>query len=160
MEIQINVNNVDTNSIAESVIEELKGRARDACKWAADELTKEAHDAIAEFYGGYSPIVYGRTHGLDSSYKRYYSNKHGNIIYGGVELTDSSSSYYSSITGQGVDNAFITSLAWFAGRHGFTEAFPERFHIHNYPPVMSPSPHQRVITKLHEVESGIGKFFA
>lgn len=159
LQVNLNINTSGINNMIEEVIKELKTKAMDAGKWAADELTNEAREAISDFYGSYSPVMYSRSNGLDNSYKRYYSNKHGNIIYGGVELTDSSSSYHSSITGQGIDNAFVTSLAWFAGRHGFTEAFPESFHVRNYPPVMSPTPHQRLITKLHDVESGIKRFF-
>lgn len=159
MEVSIDIKNINWENAADYVIKELQNRAQTACKWAADELTDEARNAIDDFYGSYSPAVYGRTGGLNQSYRRYYSNKHGNIIYGGVELTDSSSSYSSVLSGKGVDNAFVTSLAWFAGRHGFTEAFPDWMHINNYPPTTSPTPHERVVKRLHEVEGKLESFF-
>lgn len=148
----------NVENAVDSVINDLKSRAREAGKWAADELTMEAQNAIEDFYG-WTPSMYNRNGGLKNSYKRYYSNKHGNIIYGGVELLDSTSNYRSVISGKGVSNAFVTMLAWFAGRHGFAEAFPAWMHVHNYPPVMSPTPHERVIKRYHEVESEIMRFF-
>lgn len=62
--------------------------AREIAIRAREELTKCYIDAIEMFYDAYDPKSYKRTWQLRYSYKKYYTNAHGNIFYGGVKITD------------------------------------------------------------------------
>lgn len=158
--MEITVNSIEgLQNIEDEILKELRNRSQKAASWAADELTDATKNAIDSFYGNYSPTIYKRKGGLKNSFSRFYENAHNTTYYGGVELSDSSSSYSSVVTGRSVDNAFVTMLAWFAGRHGFTEALPSKYHIKNYPPAMSPSPNELLIKKRKEVESKLENFF-
>ena len=95
-----------------------------------DELTDTAFYAIVRFYEDYSPTSYKRHYYnfLEKSFRKYYSNAHGTIYRGGVELTpqlmdniyQSSSGYSDSqITEQVFDTVY-------AGFHGVasTQIYP------------------------------------
>ena len=81
--------NIDTSSL-EAALKEI---AEDACRNAAgrirDELYEEAKLAIEDFYNSYNPIYYRRHYYnfYNKSFKKYYSNAHGTIYRGGIELT-------------------------------------------------------------------------
>ena len=62
--------------------------AREIAIRAREELTQCYIDAIELFYYLYTPEFYRRTWQLRKSYKKYYTNAHGNIFYGGVKITD------------------------------------------------------------------------
>lgn len=106
-----------------------------------DDLYKEAETAIADFYASYDPIYY-RRHYYNfekNSFRKYYSNKHNSIVYGGVELTPQS---LDAIYQDGVQEVFDTV---FEGFHGPASMFytPKTFSV--IPPRMIPSPRQRLL---------------
>lgn len=71
----------DIQKLGSNVAREIAIRAR-------EELTQCYIDAIEFFYNSYDPEQYKRTWELRNSYKKYYTNAHGNIFYGGVKITD------------------------------------------------------------------------
>lgn len=57
-----------------------------------DGLSECYENAIEYFYSSYSPIYYIRNvykgrFALYSTYKKYYTNAHGNIFYGGIRIS-------------------------------------------------------------------------
>lgn len=100
--------------IKDELKQELKQFSQQVCVGAAsyvrDELTNAAYDAFERFYCDYTPIpggprtsykfkfhvptgnpvVYERTYNvLQNGINKFYENKHGKIIRGGVELSPS-----------------------------------------------------------------------
>lgn len=59
----------------------------------SDEMAKEYQYVIDRFYSEYNPEYYtrhaerGMTPGLEKTFRRYYTNKHNSIYYGGIEIT-------------------------------------------------------------------------
>ena len=62
-------------------------KASELAHEAQEKLTDHYVSLIDWFYVDYQPIAYDRTFGLYDSYKKFYKNSHGTIIYGGVEVT-------------------------------------------------------------------------
>ena len=103
----------------DDIREYLKTYARTFCGVAADELTRVAKSAMADFYNDYSPKVYQRTFDLrDNSYKRYFRDN-GRRVYGGVRISAENMQPYGNIwTGRLVDPEIIVNSAWEHGWHG------------------------------------------
>ena len=59
----------------------------------SDEMAKEYQYVIDSFYSEYDPEYYvrhsarGMRPGLEKTYKKYYTNKHNSIYYGGIEIS-------------------------------------------------------------------------
>lgn len=59
-----------------------------------DGLSECYENAIQQFYSSYDPTYYTRKEykgrlALYSTYKKYYTNAHGNIFYGGIRISPS-----------------------------------------------------------------------
>lgn len=58
----------------------------------SDEMAKEYQYVIDRFYGEYDPDFYkrhadrGMKPGLIKTFKKHYSNKHGSVYYGGIDI--------------------------------------------------------------------------
>lgn len=120
-----------------------------------DDLYKEAETAIADFYASYNPIYY-RRHYYNfekNSFRKYYSNKHGSIIYGGVELTPQllDDIYQEKNTQEVFDTVF-------EGFHGPASMFytPKTFSV--IPPRMIPSPRQRLLNMRKRIMDSPEKY--
>ena len=80
-------------TINSNLIQDLKTYSTTVCVSLAtqvrDVMYDEAKTAIALFYASYDPIYYNRRYYNfeNNSFKKYYSNPHGSIVRGGVELT-------------------------------------------------------------------------
>lgn len=91
--------------------------AKEYVRIGADELTKEAKNAMSMFYGDYDPQYYDRTYDLYSnSYSRYIHNN-GNIYYGGVKISADGMSPYHHGNGEPVSASMIADMGWH-GWHG------------------------------------------
>ena len=59
----------------------------------SDEMAKEYQYVIDRFYSEYDPEYYvrhskrGMRPGLEKTYRKYYTNKHNSIYYGGIEIS-------------------------------------------------------------------------
>lgn len=62
---------------------------------AQERLTDHYLSLIDWFYVGYQPVEYLRDFNLYNSYKKFYKNSHGTIMYGGVEVTPEKMSDYT-----------------------------------------------------------------
>ena len=134
-------------NIDNDLIKDLKAYATSVCTSLAgqvrDEMYKEAHFAIDEFYNDYEPIYYKRTpkhyNFKKNSFKKYYKNPHNSIVHGGIELTpDELDDLYRA------DKEYIFNLVYL-GHHGNVNMFPHT--INNIPPVMSPNPLNILLNK-------------
>lgn len=110
---------------------------------AQEKLTNHYISLIDWFYRDYRPSVYDRTFGLYNSYKKYYKNSHGIIIYGGVEITPEKMVDYDygrrqPITASNLLSKFIynPSGTWHGGDmhggYGVSASFGIYNKIHNY----------------------------
>lgn len=102
---------------------------------ARDMLTTSAEIAIEMFYQDYTPIYYQRHYYnfREKSFKKFYENKHGHIVRGGVELSsDSMDDIYQDSKNEVFDMVY-------AGYHGVASGFNEPY---SFTPVhvMRPSP--------------------
>lgn len=128
-----------------------------------DELTDTAFYAIVQFYEDYSPKSYHRHfyNFLEKSFRKYYSNAHGNIFRGGVEFTPQlmDDIYQSS---KGYSSAQVTEQVFdtvYAGFHGVasTQIYPGDSPRY-IPPVMRPSPMELIMEKRDEIEDNLDKY--
>lgn len=62
-------------------------KASELAHEAQDRLTNYYVSLIDWFYLDYQPIEYLREFNLYNSYRKFYKNSHGTIMYGGVEVT-------------------------------------------------------------------------
>lgn len=108
-----------------------------------DDLYKEAQNVIAMFYSHYNPDYYKRHYWNfeDNSFRKYYSNKHSSIFYGGIELTPQ---LMKDVYQDNTQEVFDTVFAGFHGPAGMFVA-PKTFSL--IPPRMKPSPMQRLLDK-------------
>ena len=118
-----------------------------------DELTLEAQYAIEDFYNDYNPLYYHRHYWnfYNNSFKKYYSNAHGIIFRGGVELTPQEmSDIYQDSTNEVFDSVY-------AGFHGVSSMFvsPKSFSV---TPRMSPSPMERILDKRDYIIKNVDKY--
>lgn len=154
---------VDISNLKEYLEKYSKEIGRITAAGIRDELTETAFYAIVQFYEDYSPKSYQRHYYnfLEKSFRKYYSNAHGNIFRGGVEFTpqlmddiyQSSKSYTSAqVTEQVFDTVY-------AGFHGVASTQIYAGDAPRYiPPVMKPSPMELVVTKRDEIEANLDKY--
>lgn len=62
-------------------------KTSDLAHEAEEKLTNHYISLIDWFYADYQPKVYDRSFELYNSFKKFYKNSHGTIMYGGVEVT-------------------------------------------------------------------------
>ena len=115
------------------------------------ELAHEAQEKLADyyislidwFYLDRMPTAYNRTFQLFKSYKKFYKNSHGTIMYGGIEITSEKMSDYDynrsqPITAEKLLSTYIyTPLGtWHGGNmhggYGVPANFSIYSEIHNY----------------------------
>lgn len=120
-----------------------------------DELTQEAQNAIEDFYNDYNPLYYHRHYWnfYNNSFKKYYSNAHGVIFRGGVELTP-----------QNMSDIYKEKPEWvfdsvYAGFHGIAGMFvsPKTFTV---TPRMNPSPMEMLLAKRDNIVKNIDTYVA
>lgn len=158
------MNSVDISSLKDYLEKYTKEVGRIAAANIRDELTETAFNAIVQFYEDYSPKSYQRHYYnfLEKSFRKYYSNAHGNIFRGGVEFTpqlmddiyQSSKGYSSSqVTEQVFDTVY-------AGFHGVasTQIYPPGTEPRVIPHVMSPSPMELIMNKRDDIENNLDKY--
>lgn len=126
-------------TITRELYDDLKKYGKNFCVGMAskvrDKLTMAAAIAIESFYQDYTPIYYKRHYYnfRDNSFRKFYENKHGQIIRGGVELSpDSMDSLYQDPKEEVFDMVY-------AGYHGVASGFNSPY---TFTPVhiMQPSP--------------------
>ena len=126
---------------------QLEKYAKRACSAAAgkarDDLFEEAQAAIADFYASYDPNYYHRHYWNfeKRSFRKYYSNKHSTVFYGGIELTPQN---MQDVYQDNTQEVFDTVFSGFHGPAGMFET-PKTFKL--IPPRMVPSPLQRLLDK-------------
>lgn len=118
-----------------------------------DELADTATSAIAEFYEHYTPKHYHRHYYnfKKNSFQKYYSNPHGTVYRGGIELTpDLMDDIYSSPTYQVFDTVY-------AGFHGIasTHIYPRNTEHQFVPPRMIPSPMEIILKKQKKIQANM-----
>lgn len=150
-------NSVNASDLKEYLEKYSKEVGRITAASIRDELTETAFNAIVQFYEDYSPKSYQRHYYnfLEKSFRKYYSNAHGNIYRGGVEFTPQlmddiyqSSNGYSST--QVTEQVFDTV---YAGFHGVasTQIYPQGYEPRVIPHVMSPSPMEIIEKRRDEI---------
>ena len=156
-------NSVDISDLREY----LENYSKEVCRVTAanirDELTETAFNAIVQFYESYSPKSYQRHYYnfLEKSFRKYYSNAHGNIFRGGVEFTPQlmDDIYQSS---KGYSSAQVTEQVFdtvYAGFHGVASTQIYAGDAPRYiPSVMNPSPMELVISKRDDIENNLDKY--
>lgn len=154
---------IDSHGIRQALENRAKERVRNAASKIADEMTKEAKSVMYDFYS-WKPRMYKRQPAVadPSVCQRYYRNPHNTIYYAGVEILQSKGSYRALFSKghPSVGGEYITDLMM-QGRHGATETFPSWVlaHVSNYPPIMRPTPEERLIRKLDEIGGNMEKYF-
>lgn len=115
-----------------------KKKASDLAHEAQEKLTDHYISLIDWFYLDRQPIAYDRTFGLYNSYKKFYKNSHGTIMYGGVEVTPERMSDYDyhrkqPITASALLNTYIynPSGTWHGGDMHGGYGVPAKFKIYN-----------------------------
>lgn len=141
--------------LLDRIYEEASQHLTSAGKAIADDLTTSAEQAIDNFYLSYTPIEYVRGQGMKNTYERLYKNN-GKKVYCGVRLTSPSTSYPNYNNKRSVSGAYIFELTY-AGRHGATELFP--FPVTHFPPIMTPSPLDRIYKKRDQIIANIDAYF-
>ena len=147
-----------TVTISSDLYKDLKKLGKNFCVGMAtevrDNLTKSAAVAIEMFYQDYDPDFYHRHYYnfRRKSFRKYYDNKHGHIVRGGVELSpDAMDDIYQDPVEQvfdmvyhgfhGVASGFINKVVPGFKAPGFKEGDvikPKSFY--KIPEVMDPSP--------------------
>lgn len=112
--------------------------ASDLAHEAQEKLTDHYISLIDWFYVDRQPIAYDRTFGLYNSYKKFYKNSHGTIMYGGVEVTPERMADYDyhrkqPITASALLNTYIynPSGTWHGGDMHGGYGVPAKFGIYN-----------------------------
>ena len=110
-------------TISDQLYKDLKKYGEQFCVGMAtqvrDKLTISAAVAIESFYQDYKPIYYARHYYnfRDNSFKKFYENKHGHIVRGGVELSpENMDSIYQDPKEEVFDMVY-------AGYHGVASGF-------------------------------------
>lgn len=118
-----------------------------------EKLFKEADNAISDFYSHYDPLYYKRHqpigYNIRKSFRKYYHAPHGNIYSGGIEM---SSDWMDDV--YRYDKDYIATLIY-SGFHGNVLMFP--FTVSNVPPIMSPSPIERILEVRNDIVKNINK---
>ena len=109
--------------ISNQLYDDLKKYGKNFCIGMAtqvrDDLTKSAAVAVESFYQDYRPFYYQRNYYnfRKKSFKKFYENKHQQIIRGGVEL---SPEHMDSLYQDPVSEVFDM---FYAGYHGVASGF-------------------------------------
>lgn len=122
-----------------------------------DEMHECTKHAIDAFYNNYrpknkEPLFYNRNYYnfRNNSFSKYYENKHGKIIRGGVELTPGNmDDIYRA------DTDYVFNLVY-AGYHGSVWTLPNE--IKNVPPVMNPGPLEILLNRRDEIVKNIDSY--
>ncbi len=132
--------------------------ARYTVQKMADDLTKEAKNAIEKFYSQYNPedsslhngrIYYYRHWNFRKTYKRHYEN-HNPKYVGGIELLpDSLPDVY---TGRSSSPMEVFGRVYYLGWHGIASG-------QGKVPIMSPSPMQLIMNKYDEIKRNSDNYF-
>ena len=145
---KINIDNKlkqDLKKYASAVCTSLAGQFR-------DEMYKEAHFVIEDFYNDYEPIYYNRHYNnfRKNSFKKHYKNPHNSIIRGGIELTPNElDDLYRA------DKEYVFNLVYL-GYHGNVNMFPHT--ISNVPSIMEPSPLDILLNKRDSLIENINDY--
>lgn len=134
-------------ALSKDVIKRLEREAQKKASQLAHEaqerLTDQYISLIDWFYVDYVPKAYDRTFGLYNSYKKFYKNSHGTIMYGGVEVTPERMDDYDyrrkqPLTASALLSEFIynPSGTWHGGDmhggYGVPASFSIYSEIHSY----------------------------
>ena len=105
---------IDFSSLEKELLKIGNETLKTAAGKIRDELYEEGKLAIEMFYNSYNPIYYRRHYYnfYNKSFKKYYSNAHGIVYRGGIELTPEN---MDSIYQDPVTEVFDTV---YAGMHG------------------------------------------
>ncbi len=160
------MSNTKTNisQLTEYLEQYTKEVGRVAAGTIRDELTEETFSAIVKFYTSYTPRSYKRHYYnfLEHSFKKYYSNAHGNIYRGGVELTPElmDDIYQNSLDYSGPQITEQVFDTVYAGFHGVasTQIYPNNTNSRFIPPPMIPSPMELILTKREYIIGHIEKY--
>lgn len=149
-------------TISKDLIKDLKKYSEKFCVGMAtqvrDDLTEQTVFAIGKFYMDYKPKYYKRHYYnfMDNSYKKYYSNPHGHIIRGGVEL---SYMFMDDIYQDDTEEVFDFV---YHGFHGVASAFDKQNNPiagkRTIPSVMKPSPLDIIYNRRKYIISNINEF--
>ena len=139
-----------------------------------DEMFKVAKTAIVQFYKSYpkngEPLYYHRYYKNfmaypgdikknEKAFRKIYDNKHGNIVYAGIELTPSlMDPVYGSRKRPTPTQEVVDTV--FAGFHGPAGMFYEPKTFSTIPPRMVPSPRQQLLDKRQEIIDHQGKYLS
>lgn len=145
------------DSLEEMIHEKVKIGAKKIQK----QLANQAQSAIQDFYS-YKPKQYDRHKPRGKTYQKYYRDDNNGIIYTGIELAPPNNEYPSvfySYTKKVMNPSAILDLMWNQGKHGNTEQFPWASRINFFPPVMNPTPRERVEQKRDQILNNPQKYF-
>lgn len=147
---------IDISSLSAYLEQYTKNILRITAASIRDELAETASSSLVAFYEHYTPRYYKRHYYnfLEYSYKKYYSNPHGTVYRGGIELTpDVMKNIYTIDTEQVFDTVF-------AGFHGVasTHMYPEGTAHQFVPPRMSPSPMEIILNKQKNIKNNIQQY--
>lgn len=142
-----------------------------------DDMFKVAKAAIAQFYKSYDPDYYhryyknflrypGNVNKNEKAFRKYFEDKHGNVVYAGVELTPSlmDSVYGSRKHPTPTQEVVDTVFAGFHGPAGMFDVYEyndfqyQPQGIKNLPPRMVPSPRQLLLKKRDEIYEKQGSY--
>ena len=146
-------------TVSKELYNDLERYGRNFCIGMAtqvrDNLTLSAAVAIESFYEDYTPRYYKRHYYnfRERSFKKFYENKHGRIIRGGVELTPNAlDDIYKDSKEEVFDMVF-------AGYHGVASGFNEPY---TFTPVhiMQPSPMEIISNSQATIINHIDRFEA
>lgn len=152
---------IKIEGLEEAILAQAQEKCRKAAAKIRDELYEEGKLAIEEFYNSYNPIYYRRHYYnfYNKSFKKYYSNAHGNIYIGGIELTpENLDEIYQDPASEVFDTVY-------AGLHGPAGAITFGYSgvnesPRNFSPVpRSSSPMQRLLDKRDYIVAHIEEYF-
>lgn len=151
---------IDLSGLEKTLMEYGNERLRQTAGKIRDTLYEEGKLAIEEFYNSYNPVFYRRHYYnfYNKSFKKYYSNAHGTVYRGGIELTPQN---MDSIYQDPVEEVFDTV---YAGLHGPAGAITTGYaSIGGIPRNFSPvhrtnSPMERLLKKRDEIIDNLGDY--
>lgn len=152
------------DEVFEEIYEDVKAQVpiamRNAASSIANELTDFASTTMDDFYS-WSPKRYRRFGSLrNNSYRRFYRNAHNSVYHGGVELVPNYGRSYPSVlfetNGKVMSAEAIFTYAYDEGMHGNTPQLEVALgRPLTHPPIMSPTPRERIERKRDEIEGHV-----
>lgn len=146
-----------TVTISKDLYNDLKQYGKNFCVGMAtkvrDNLTLSTAVAIESFYEDYTPLYYKRHYYnfRENSFKKFYENKHGKIIRGGVELSpDAMDNIYKDPKEEVFDMVY-------AGYHGVASGYNEPYTFTPVP-IMRPSPLELIEESRNNIVKNINIF--